>query len=94
MQRITAELANTIAAVTQLQAQQVVDVAATAAVHQLIRDSVDVLTVEVKVAVQRLVQLEQQATGSSASGHAGKKKWDLTRPKDMEPDKFVGKDDA
>ena len=43
--------------------------------------------------VQRLLQLEQQATAPSGSGHSGKKKWDLTRPKDMEPEKFVGEDE-
>ena len=91
VEKITPELANTTAAVTQLQAQQVADV--TAAVHQLIRDSGYVLIAEVNVAVQRLVQLEQQAAGPSTSGQAGKKKWYLTSPKDMEPEKLVGKND-
>ena len=81
------------AGVAQLQAQQAQDVQA-AAIHQLIRDSGDVLTAEVKAAVQRLVQLEQQAVGPSASGHSSKKKWGLTRPTDMEPEKFVGKDEG
>ena len=65
---------------------------AAAVITKAIRDSGDALTAEVSDAAYRLTQLGQQSVGPSASAHGGKKKWDLTRPKDMEPEKFVGKD--
>ena len=81
------------AAVTQLQAQQVQEEQSAAAVTKAIRDSGDALTAEVSAVAHGLAQLEQQGVGPSASAHGSKKKWDLTRPKDMEPEKFVGKDE-
>ena len=81
------------AAIAQLQAQQAQDAQAVAVTTQAIQNSGDLLTQEVHAIVQRLALLEQQGTNPSASAPAGKKKWDLTRPKDMEPEKFVGKDE-
>ena len=71
------------AAIAQLQAQQVQDVQAAAATTQSIRDSGDALTQEVYAIVQRLAHLEQQGTNPSAIAQSGKKKWGLTRPKDI-----------
>ena len=80
---VNTDNANTTAALADVKAQQVND--ATVG---------NGLGATMATVLQRLTQLEQQAVGPSASGHSGKKKWDLTRPKDMEPEKFVGKDEA
>ena len=91
---IQQEIAAMKAAMSQVQAQQVQEVQAAAVVTKAIRDSGDALTAEVSAVAHRLAQLEQQGVGSSASAQDSKKKWGLTRPKDMEPEKFEGKDEA
>ena len=67
---------------------------AAVAVSENIKRAGDTLTEEVRAAVYRLTQLEQQANTSSGIGHDGKKKWHLTSPKDMVPDVFIGKDET
>ena len=81
------------AALNQLQAQQIQDAQAVAATTQSIRDTGDFFTRELYAMTQRLAHLEQQGANPSVSAQGNKKKWDLTRPKHMEPDKFVGKDE-
>ena len=81
------------AAVIQLQAQHVQEVQAAAVITKAIRDSGDALTGKVRAIAQRLAQLEQHGVGPSASAQGSKEKWDLTRPKDMEPENFVGNDE-
>ena len=93
MQRLTADLATTTATVNTLQAQQVQDTQIAVAATQAIRNSGDALTAQISDAVHRLTQLEQGGVGPSTSASVGKPKWELTRPKDMEPDQFVGKDE-
>ena len=92
-QRVSAEPATATAMVNQLQAQQAQEVQAAAVITKAIRDSGDALTLQVIDAVHRLAQLEQRGVGSSASASGNKPKWELTRPKDMEPDMFTGKDE-
>ena len=48
---------------------------------------------EVQVLSLKITQLGAVANTASGNGHDGKKRYDLTRPKDMEPEKFIGKDE-
>ena len=48
---------------------------------------------EVQVLGLQITQLGVMANTASGNGHDGKKRYDLTRPKDMEPEKFIGKDE-
>ena len=91
VQTLTADNVTTTATMNQLQAQQVQEAQSAKTNVDLINKSGDALTLEVRAAVYRLSQLEQQATAPSGSGHSGKKQLDVTRPKYMEPEMFVGK---
>ena len=97
VQAINADTVTTTATINQLQthaSQQVQEIQAAVAVSEGIKRAGDALTEEVRAAVYKLNQLEQQANTSSGIGHDGKKKWHLTSPKDMVPDVFTGKDET
>ena len=82
MQSATTEGANTTARITQL-----ADAQAKVAI-----DGKN-LVAEMTTVLLRLTHLEQLTTASSGSGNNKEKKWEMTRPKDMEPAQFVGKDE-
>ena len=50
-------------------------------------------TLETKVSelITRLEKLEKSGVGPSSSAAGGKERWQLTRPKDMDPAEFTGK---
>jgi len=90
------EIATATASINQLQGQagqHQQEMQAAMAVSENIKRAGDALTEELRAAVHRLTLLEQQATTPSGSGHAGKAGWTLTRPKDLVPDVFNGKDE-
>ena len=56
-----------------------------------VQPSVATLNATTSALTTRMDQLEHQASTSSGTGHDGKTRWQLTRPKDMVPDVFTGK---
>ena len=82
VQSATTDGAATTAAITHLVDQQAKDA--------IVGNN---LVAEMKTVLLRLTHLEQLTTASLGSGNNKDKKWEMTRPKDMEPAQFVGKDE-
>ena len=59
----------------------------------MLRQNNQQAALESKVAelVARLEKLEKSGVGQSSGAASGKKRWQLTRPKDMVPSEFAGK---
>ena len=90
---VQGEIATATASINQLQGQagqHQQEMQAAMAVSEGIKADSRRLMEEVN---NRLLLLEQQATTSSGSSQCGKAGWTLTRPKDLVPDVFNGKEE-
>ena len=93
LQQAVQRLTHALASAATVQSQQAQDTHSAAQATVDIKRPGEELTNQVRSLIQRITQLEQQGAGPSTSAPSGKPRWELTRPKDMVPDLFAGKDE-